>query len=250
MINVLAIQKPDAFSIQKAYVSYSFIDIAFKYATITISEELKIICQLIPRSDVHDGFCYLNYSVLQYVTTTKPLRTIGLLQLNVNIRKESIRPVNNIIDAKTIDVSVIFVNSLEVQRWNKNEELLEVVRSILMPYVIINSCFIVVPNSKINRNEILYLHVQSTNIKKSATRITSSTVVNIKQLMSVDKFECQYMNRPRKVIGLQNQIKFLDTIYDANIFTKHRNCDLGIKCIQKVCLFIHIYCIAKITLMM
>lgn len=237
MINVLAIQKPDAFSIQKAYVSYSFIDYAFKYAAITISEDLKIICQLIPRSDIHDSFCYLNYSVLQYVTTTKPITTIDLLQLNVNIGKESIRTLNNIVDAKTIDVSVIFVNSWEVQRWSNSEELLEVVRIILMTYVIISNCFITVPNSKINRNEILYLHVQSTNIKKSATRVTSSTVVNIKQLMSVDKFECQYTNRPRKVIGLQNQIKFLDTIYDANIFQKHKNRNLGIKCIQKVCLF-------------
>lgn len=234
MINVLPTRKPNAFSIQKAYVSYSFIDYAFKYATIPITEDLKSVCQLVPRSDVHDDFCILDYSVVQYSTPTSLTKVIHSLSLNSGVKKEGIRILSNVVDAKAVDISIVFDKSSHVQKWATNEELLELIRTILLPYVVVSLCLIAVPTSKVNRNEIMYICVHTTSAKKSASRITSSTIVNIKQLMSLNKFERQCSSCSCKMVGLSNQITFLDSVYTANLAAKRSKDGSRIRCVQKV----------------
>jgi hypothetical protein len=58
--------------------------------------------------------------------------------------------------------------------------------------------------------------------------------VNIEEVLSLNKFERRCTEECIKVVGLSRQLKFLNSIYNANLkFKKNADCT-RLNCIQKV----------------
>lgn len=235
MINLIKIEQSDGFSYQKSYVSYNFISSAFKFALIPISHELYSVCQLIPQKNITNDYCILNHSVIQYSSKHNLQKIIRKTALNVEIKKNDIHIISAIVEAKFIEVSVIFKRSSDVAKWKSSDQLRHILNNILSLYVVVTSCLINVPTSKINLTDIVYICIHNTQSKKLGFRVTHNTNVIVKEIMSLNKFEQLYVNNEQfEVIGLNKQIHFLNVIYNAHLHWKSSEIPKGTKFIQKV----------------
>ncbi|XP_065202864.1 ATPase family gene 2 protein homolog B-like [Planococcus citri] len=225
----------DIFSIQKAKTGYNFIKNAFKYASIPVAKDVRSICTIIPKGDIPQKCCILDNHVIQYKTLANLWQAISSKITNSSINSDDIRIYDSIVEAKNVDVSVIFKDSTTVLKYKSSADLCSSVNSILSFYTVVNSCLVFVQNIGIH-TEIIYILIHDTGSRKGVSKIIPSTNITIKQIISIDKFK-QMCIDPNSftVAGLSSQLNFLTSLYSAQLDRKLRpNIDTDAKIIQKV----------------
>lgn len=219
-LSLIINNKIEFFSIQRALVGYKFLDQAFKYASIPIYEGLRSICKIIPKSDVADEFCILDHFVVQY-TTLQSLRKLIFSKVIEGLTNyDDIRVYDSIVETKCVELSVVVKDSSTVLLFKKDEDLETTLRQLMYFYTVVNSCLIKVDDTKII-SDINYIIIHNAGSRKNVSRVGSSTVINVKRIMSVDNFKQMCMDpNSFKVAGLAKQLNFLTAVYNAQLHNK------------------------------
>ncbi len=236
MISILPNNQSDALAGQKSFVSLDFIPDAFKYCLIPLKPDLRTVTQLIPRKDIDSSYSILSTSVFQYSNWSSLADVVFKRTRYSSFKKEDVRILSPAIYSPTVDVSVVFKSSADANKWRKYGDLSSVVKDILILFTFVNSCLIVVPSEELGCEDIVYICVHNTCSKKAASRISLEAEVNVIETFSLSRFEQLCSNHDAfKVVGLDNQIRFLDLIYKAHSRYKHSTLPRETKFIQKVC---------------
>lgn len=158
----------------------------------------------------------------------------------MTVDKKSIRVYNGIVDAKEIDVSLVLWRSQAIGMWKTSGVSDCLLRNILSLFFVSYSSIIVVPERCLNQSSIKYICIHSTGSKKSVSRVTDNTIIRVREIHSVSSFEssCSEGNEFR-IEALDQQIDFLNFVYNAQLLRKRCKASPKMKVIHKVICFLN-----------
>lgn len=223
------------FYLQKTFVNPNLMSLAYKFVSIPVHENFKGLTQIIPKSDVDHEFGFANFTVLQYSSLIGLSCVEKKLSQSLIIDEETIQIFNGIVDAKEIEVSLVFSRSQDVRTWKTNRATDSLSRNILSLFFVSYSSIIVVPERCFNQSSIKYICIHSTGSKKSLSRVTDRTIIRIREVYSLSSFAslCTAGNEFR-LEALDHQISFLNFVFNAHFLHKRRKASPNMKHIQKV----------------
>lgn len=204
-------------TIQKLFASDTLLDTSLfnQHVLIKVSDNLKLLCKLVPQLITTDTFASCDPSVVKHAPNK--LINPSTVNLELSINKKDIEPVV-IVKAKRMVVSVIFKDVNHQNMWSKNpNKLADAVKNILRLYVVHNDCIVNLKrlNSKQNLN-IDYILVHKTDCKNNgACIIPETSIMVIKTMSSIHFYHAEIGLEVQPLFGLENEVSCLKNIIKA-----------------------------------
>lgn len=204
-------------TIQKLFASDTLLPTCLfnQHVLIKISDNLKLLCKLVPQLIATDTFASCDSSVIKHAPNK--LIDPSTVNLELSINKDDIEPVV-VANAKRMVVSVIFKDVNYQNIWSKNlNKLAEAVKNLLQLFVVHNDCIVNLKrlNSKQNLN-IDYILVHKTDCKNNGAITTPETSIIVIKTMSAIKFHHAEIGLEiPPLFGMERQVSCLKNIVEA-----------------------------------
>lgn len=204
-------------TIQKLYASDTLLTTSSfnQYVLVKISENIKILCKLVPQLISTNEFASCDSSVV--IHTPNKLINPLTARLETLIKKEHITPIC-VTYAKRVSVSVIFKDVKHQNIWSKNlNKLADAVKHIFRLFVVHDNCLVNLKRLGLKQNfNIDFILVHETDCKNNAARITPETTIEVIKTMSTLQFHHAEIGlEVNPLFGMEPQVTCLKNIIKA-----------------------------------
>lgn len=206
-----------AITIQKLYASITVLATSSfnQYVLLKISNNIKILCKIVPQLMFTEAFASCDPSVL--LCTSNKLINPSTVKLDISINKDDIKPIA-VTNAKSIEVSVVFKDVNNQNMWSGNLlKLSEAIKNVLQLFVVCSDS--IVSLKRLSSKQIYnidYILIHKTDCKNKGLCITPETsVVIIKTMSTIQFYHAEIGLQVEPLFGMETHVSCLKNIIRA-----------------------------------
>lgn len=203
--------------IQKLYASITILATSSfnQYVLLKISDNIKILCKIVPQLMFTEAFASCDPSVL--LCTPNKLINPSTVKLDISINKDNIKPIA-VANARSIEVSVVFKDVNNQNMWSGNLlKLSEAIKNVLQLFVVCSDSIVSLKRlSSKQCYNIDYILIHKTDCKNKCSCITPETIITIIKTMSTIQFyHAEIGLQVQPFFGMETHVSRLKNIIRA-----------------------------------